>query len=818
MSEKTEVYTYKRIPYNSSYHRRPARKSGGIDLRGLPGSLAGVLSLEAVFAAVGAFLVGRAVLLGELIPFAGAYAAAVALTFGRRGILPVLFLSAGVATIESGYGLWSYVVLVLLSFMLAQAVPPRYAGRRPVMAALVFCVTICVKAGFSAFAGSTPYDYISIFFEGLFAAALTPACISFFATVRRLNGIMPLRPEEMVSFLVLLAGIIAGTGDLHLWYISAKGFLSRTIILLAAYVGGAGLGAAAGSVVGIIPGLAYTVTPYLVGAYSFSGLLAGLGGMVGKFGVALAFFASNIILLVYFNNFESMESVIAETGLACVVFMLLPEAMARGIASSVAGEAAAAKSDDSGEMLRESFRERLKDFSDIFREMAMGFGENTSIMEKKDNEQALKQIMEEISKKVCTDCGSRATCWEKEYFRTYRNMLDVFALAEVYKRVRVSDLPEELKLRCIRPRDLTVAAVCLYEVLKVDRQWRKKFVSGRSTVGDQLRGMAGVIEGLAGESRFSRDMAGQLDQALKQKLKQLGIPVKGIRTFEKGDRREMLITAKACRGELDCRYKIAPVVSELLGQVYAATGCFCEGNIEGLCKFRLYQSPCYSVAVGAARAGKDGSGVCGDTFEFFQLSDGKFAAVLSDGMGSGENAAMESGATVALLRRMLEAGIDFETAIKSVNSVQVLKDPEETFATIDMTVIDLYSGQAEFVKIAAPPTYLIRGGRPGFIRAGTLPVGILNDIDISVTEKRLNSGDVIVMVTDGVLESHRGGRDGQDWITGVLDELSGLEPMEMAELLMRLAQTGSGGEISVPDDMAVLVIRLEKEKVIEFPR
>ncbi|MFZ5646247.1 MAG: stage II sporulation protein E, partial [Bacillota bacterium] len=775
MPDKTEVYTYKRDVDSPLYGHRPPGKNGGFAARGFQQAIAGMFSPGALLAGTAAFFTGRAVLLGELIPFAAAFAAATAVTFGRRGVLIIGLLCGGVATVADGYRLGSYVVLSILSFLLVQAVPPRYSGGWPVMPMLVFGITVCVKSAFSAFTGSTPYDYISILFEGVFAAVLASVCIVAFSSAGKISGLKSLSTEEAVCLLGLTAGVIAGTGDLHVWYVSAKGFLSRTIILLAALAGGAGLGAAAGAVVGVIPGLSYTITPYLVGAYSFSGVLAGLGSVLGKMGVSLSFLASNIIMSVFFNNFESMESVIAETCLACLLFLLIPQYLVKGIASAVVQEQAAAKPEGAGEEIRSSFREKLKDFSAIFREISVVFGETSSLSEKKENEQGIKMLMAEIGRKVCDDCSMFRVCWEKEYYRTFQHMLDMFALTEVYGRVKVTDIPEELKLRCARPRELTVTATCLYEAFKVDRYWRKKFFAGKALVGEQLRGMADVIEKIAGEFHFSLKDGGRADSALKHRLRQLGLPVKEIIISDTGGKAEISATMKSCRGDLDCRYRVAPVISELMEQHFSATGCTCEGQpADSLCRFRLYQGTHYRVEVGSALAGKDGNPVSGDVFDFMQLKGGKFAAVLSDGMGVGEEAARESATAVSLIRRMLEAGLDVETVIKSVNSVQALKRPEESFATVDMVIINLYSGQAEFIKIASPPTYLIRGGRLRSIRASSLPVGILSDIDISITEKKLASGDVVVMLTDGIMASHRDRRDREDWITGVLQELNGL--------------------------------------------
>jgi stage II sporulation protein E len=818
LSDRIDVYPYKRVA-GSNFYARTVKKNSGSILRRPFWEVSGLFSPAVILAGAVAFFVGRAVLLGELAPFAPAYAVAAAVTFRRRGILITALLCAGVATVTEGYRLAAYLALIIYSFLFAQAVPPKYSGRWPVVPMLTFGITLSIESAFSAYTGSTPYDYISFFFEAVFASALAPACMASFSAARKLNGIKPLSVEETVCLLVVMAGTIAGTGDLHLWHVTAKGFLSRTVILLAALAGGAGLGAAAGAVVGIIPGLSYTVTPYLVGAYSFAGMLSGLGRILGKIGVALSFLASNIILSIYFNNFASMESVIAETSLACLAFLLIPEGYVRLISTSVMGEAAMTKPDNSRDLFVNTLKGRFKDYAAVFRELARAFGEYTVLNQKKDNDQSLKQLMGEISKKVCEGCGMFRLCWEKDYYRTYQNMLDMFMLTEVYGRIRVADMPEDLKLRCTRPRELTITATCLYEAFKVDRYWQKKLSTGKGVVADQLMGMASVIDTLSEEFDFNPQISSDADLIIKQKLRQMGIPVKEIRVSETGGQREIYVAMKACRGELNCRYRVAPAVSDLMALMFAPAGCLCEGlPNEGMCRFRLYQAPLYSIEVGSARAGKDGSPVCGDVYDFIQLKGGRFAAVLSDGMGSGEQAARESTSAVALLRRMLEAGLEIEIAVKSVNSVQALKNPDEAFATLDMAVINLYSGQAEFVKIATPPTFLVRGGRIRLIQAGSLPVGILSDIDVSVTEKKLASGDVIVMLTDGITDAYKESPDKDNWVTGVLQELHGLHPKEMAELLLKLAQTGSGGELRTPDDMAVVVIRVEKEKVVEIPR
>ena len=90
-------------------------------------------------------------------------------------------------------------------------------------------------------------------------------------------------------------------------------------------------------------------------------------------------------------------------------------------------------------------------------------------------------------------------------------------------------------------------------------------------------------------------------------------------------------------------------------------------------------------------------------------------------MGSGPRAAMESGTTISLLRHLLDSGFGQDLAVKTVNSILILRSPGESFATVDLAVINLYTAQADFVKFGAVPGFIIHGGQGGQVRAAALP-------------------------------------------------------------------------------------------------
>ncbi|NHM26519.1 stage II sporulation protein E [Desulfofundulus sp. TPOSR] len=810
MSDEINVYPYQRTGQGKERKRLPKKRKRWQFLCRPAGAT--FLTREGLLLFIAGFFLGRAVLLGEIVPCAAAFVAAATRTFPGSGLAALLGAGAGLATVSSGLSLAGALGTVVFTWLLVQAMPGGVKRPQLVVAAAVFSLTVVVKAGMLAFTGPSPYQYITIFFEGGFAALLTLVFLSGLPPLDKLTGLASLTGEELFSMLVLLAAVVAGTGDLQVAMFTLKGLLSRLIILLAALLGGVGLGAAVGAVVGVIPGLVYTAVPAMIGGYSFAGLLAGLCRGFGKPGVALGFLLSNIILSVYLADFGDLTAVMGETALAVLLFLLIPGRYIGSLSKSlfpvvlrVQGATPAA------DRVRAVVAGRMRNWSLVFDELSRSFNQSCATSPQEREEPSLQSLFNQIADKVCQGCGLYRTCWEWEFFRTYQSLLDLFTLVEIYGQVTGADLPDTLQRRCSRPKELAITVTCLYETYKLNRYWLKRLAESREIVSEQLKGVAQIIENLSSELEFEvRALTGD-EQLLKQKLKQAGFPVAEVHVQRQGDgKTEVMITRSACGRQHECR-DLAALVSRLMGESFALPFSQCPVfKPDPWCTFRLYSGLKFALNLGVAGIGKKGSSVSGDSYAFLPLREGKFALVLSDGMGSGAEAALESSTAVSLLGRLLETGLDRNLAVKTVNSIMILRSPGETFATLDMAMLDLYEGQADFVKIGAPPTFLIRNRRVSMIRASSLPVGIIRDIDVASVARTLLERDVLVMVSDGIIDSYRGSGDKEDWILGVLQEISDFSPQEMAELLLKLAQTGAGGEKQNADDMTVLVARVEK--------
>ena len=175
-------------------------------------------------------------------------------------------------------------------------------------------------------------------------------------------------------------------------------------------------------------------------------------------------------------------------------------------------------------------------------------------------------------------------------------------------------------------------------------------------------------------------------------------------------------------------------------------------------------------------------------------------------MGSGPEAGQESKAAVELIEKFTEAGFSKTISINTVNSIMTLKfNEDEKFSTLDLGSIDLYTGEMDFMKVGAVASYIKRGDNIDVIRSKTLPIGVLDKVDIEVVNKRVKSGDIIVMISDGLVECGNT-ESGRDWILEYLENSNENNPKEITEEIIRIAKSLSKGKTK--DDMTVLVSKV----------
>ena len=161
----------------------------------------------------------------------------------------------------------------------------------------------------------------------------------------------------------------------------------------------------------------------------------------------------------------------------------------------------------------------------------------------------------------------------------------------------------------------------------------------------------------------------------------------------------------------------------------------------------------YYLLTGVAKAIKESETVSGDNYSFYEVENGRMVAALSDGMGSGEKACNDSGRVIEKMERLLEAGFRKEPAVQMINGALVAAGQEENMSTLDLCDINLYTGECEFMKVGAACSYIKRGRLVDRLSALNFPLGVFGQIEPETIQRVLQSGDYVIMLSDGILDA-----------------------------------------------------------------
>lgn len=301
----------------------------------------------------------------------------------------------------------------------------------------------------------------------------------------------------------------------------------------------------------------------------------------------------------------------------------------------------------------------------------------------------------------------------------------------------------------------------------------------------------------------------QQEGAVIHELERQNVRVKNL-VMVKGmyGKKEIYLSARTVRGRvmtakeaseiissaLHCDYRVAPASRMIINRDYDVV--------------MFEEDTHYRYLTGAKRIAKEGQRVSGDNFSQMELKNGQLLMMLSDGMGSGEEASRQSEQLVDLLEEMLENGFRKESAIEILNELIAMQGQGERFTTLDLCMVDLYSGVGEFLKMGASTTFIKRGDWIESIQSTTLPVGIREQTELDAIRKKFYHGDMIVMVSDGVLDGIIF-ENKEECLKEMLLEIHTKNPQELADELLNRIQKMNGGGLR--DDASVLVLGIWKK-------
>ena len=225
--------------------------------------------------------------------------------------------------------------------------------------------------------------------------------------------------------------------------------------------------------------------------------------------------------------------------------------------------------------------------------------------------------------------------------------------------------------------------------------------------------------------------------------------------------------------------------------------------------YQMYSSEDkFVLQVGSAKITKDGSEISGDCSLQIKLADGKYLLAIADGMGSGEKARECSKIALRLVKQMLSAGFNKDESIKMINSRLNLAGNSEIYSSLDISILDLFVGKVELLKNGACSTYIKNKKNIRKIDSTSMPVGIVNNIELQSNTIDIIDGDIIIMCSDGVLEAKDDTK--REWIEDFLKNVSTNNVQKLADLILAEAVDNSFG--IAQDDMTVIVSKIVNKK------
>lgn len=416
-----------------------------------------------------------------------------------------------------------------------------------------------------------------------------------------------------------------------------------------------------------------------------------------------------------------------------------------------------------------------------------------------DNENTYENVKEGI----CCKCSGFGECSQKDGFQIRQMLYEIFCVAEDYGAELNVEFKRSIQQRCKQAPRFLRKALEEYRSVVQEKMWNKRMEQSRNDCAVQLNSFAGMVQHVTKELGAGIFSDEHLEKKLKAKFAKYGLKLLNtVFLVSKEGKYEIHVTTKATRGNSMTTGDVAALVSDCVGKTMIPAYDERPSLGEEYCTIVCVEKMKYYILQGVARIGKGCEKISGDHFSIPEISGGKKVIILSDGMGAGELAGKESSLTVELLEELLEAGFLYDTALQMLNTAMVMGRQEIRFSTIDMCMMDLYTGGCKFVKAGASVTFIKREDRVEALKSESLPLGVVSRLEPDVFEAQLTPGDLVVMVTDGVMDALPVGE--QELLMKQIIAGCNLQNLkEMAHHILEQVLAFSG---QVPlDDMTVLV-------------
>lgn len=734
-----------------------------------------------------AFLLSRAAFIGGAQPlgyalFAAGFGLGGAYICAAGAILGLVFSKAGILTIGK------YIISVIMfSLIFERFLPEKFKQRS--ICALTGSLCVLVSGVFLLFAdvtvGGYPllYDVVVLIVE---SATLYGAIRAFSLAMPLLFSLKlrrSLRAEETVSLAILTGGIICGFGTFNIGGVFS---VSGTLCVLCVLAFSISFGALHGCGAGIIMGMVCCVSRGRIDAcaasFALCGLCAGYFSKYGKWAACMSFIMANAAVTILSNGSTEVLINIFDTALAAALLYAMPKKVfdaLHGFSSESHTSFSLAAS-------------KLKSAQSTINDCEKSFRRIFEL--RNNNELNSLALYRRTARNVCSNCGLRKYCWGRDAKATKESMDFAADKLKNSESLTVQDAPAH----CLRGEQFAHEFTRMFEVYKNDCYWTEKISEFRGAVYDSFNGIAALLGKSADRLSSSPQYDYIASDDIRCRLKKEGIHTHSV--YVSGEKEDTCVRIKLenCGGFGRCEGAVCKILESSLGMPFVRTGLRSCGE----CTHTYVVKPSFSITAAVAGAIKANKKVSGDYALYALVDRHTYALILCDGMGSGETAREESRCCARLLMRLLESGIDAQSAINIINSM-LLCAFSGTLAAIDLCLINLDDASSRLYKCGGAVTYAKTPTQTLHISPLSLPAGSFVPGDTAVYTIDSARGSMVVLVSDGVSSSET---SRLPWIKNMIESFDGTEPEALAHMILKRAKELSSSAPS--DDLTVLAAHI----------
>ena len=720
-----------------------------------------------------------------------------------------------------GYFLTALVLIITLFIF-----KPRYneeeRNEKIKIGKNVFIATLLIQIVKIAMAQFTLYDVLASITLSIIALVFYKIFVNSIVVVQEFYEKRAFSIEEVIGASLMLAIAVGGIGDFNVAGFSIRNILSILIVMVLGWKNGMLIGTTSGVTIGVTLGVITNSEPIMIAAYAISGMIAGILNRFGKIGVVVGFALGNI-LLAYVANGYTVELIhFKEILLASIGLLFVPKTLQIDIEEFTGKSKLLPSMSDRALNKSKEVAESLNNVSNAINEMATTYrGQDDLDAVEKDNISSdenkeifigeLLNNLEPYKDNMLYDDIAKADGEiDNEIFElllekqeiSRKDLLQIFANCNSYivgaEDNKISKQLEGNIMQIVRTINVS------YKVAKSNFIWKKKEEQTKKNISNQLKNVSNAIKSMAkdiekdikAEEKYQAERLEIVDL-----LRQRDIEVQDI--MIKKDNRfivEIYLTRLLENTKLE---QIAEILTNILKEPIVLNAEATVGK-----KIVYLSDDKYIMTIGMAQETKNNSKQSGDSILNIRLKDGKYLVAISDGMGSGKEAKNSSNQTLRLLENLLVSGFDKKASLDLINNA-LMNQNKETFATLDIAIVDLYEGNVEFIKSAACPTYIKKNKRVQMIRSNSLPTGILEESKLETFDKDINDGEIVVLCSDGILDSNVEYKNKELWIKYLLEDIETTNTQKIANLILEESVDNNYG--IAKDDMSVVAFKFRQK-------